>query len=80
MDARAQPVLAYRDHLAQRRRMVVELRTAGLSISQVARQLGLPRSTVERDLAATPHTPPDTVVGLDGKTQPGHRNGHRAGA
>jgi DNA-binding NarL/FixJ family response regulator len=70
----------YREHVAQRRQAVVELRASGLSIAQVAKRLGLAASTVERDLQQTPHTAPDYVVGLDGKRQPGRRNGRPSAA
>jgi hypothetical protein len=41
---------------------------------------GAAASTVERELDLMPHTPPDFVVGLDGKRQPARKNGNRAGA
>ena len=53
----------YRDHVAQRRRVVVELRSSGLSIAAIAKQFGLAASTVERDLQQTPHEPRATCVG-----------------
>jgi hypothetical protein len=70
---------SYPEHLAQRRRAVVELRTSGLSIAAIGRQLGLAASTVERDLDATPHTPPGHVLGLDGKRQPSRHGAARNG-
>ena len=71
----ASPAFAYHEHLAARRQAVVALRQAGLSITKIARQLGLGRTTVERDLQVTPHNPPAYVVGEDGKRQPSRRNG-----
>jgi DNA-binding NarL/FixJ family response regulator len=61
---------SYTEHLVQRRRAVVELRAAGLSIAAVAKQLGLAVSTVERDLDATEHTVPTYARGRDGKMHP----------
>jgi DNA invertase Pin-like site-specific DNA recombinase len=69
----------YRDHVAQRRRVVVELRSSGLSIAAIAKQFGLAASTVERDLQQTPHEPPSHVRGLDGKRQPTRKGAARNG-
>jgi DNA-binding NarL/FixJ family response regulator len=74
------PSFTYREHVAQRRRVVVELRACGLSIAAIGRQLGVAASTVERDLQQTEHAAPDYVVGLDGKRQPSRKNGSRPAA
>ena len=58
---------SYAEHLAARRRVVVELRASGLSTQVIAHRLGLARSTVERDLQQTPHRPPERSVGADSK-------------
>ena len=73
------PAFGYHEHVAHRRRVVVELRASGLSIAAIGRRLGVAASTVERDLEVTPHTPPSHVLGLDGKRQPA-RKGARAQA
>ncbi len=61
----------------QRRRVVVELRESGLSYSQIAAATGCAVSVVERDLQATPHRPPERVLGIDRKSHPTSKNGSR---
>ncbi len=60
----------------RRREVVVQLRESGLRIAQVAASLGPAVATVQRDLEATPHTPPEWVLGRDGKRHPTAKNGH----
>jgi ParB-like chromosome segregation protein Spo0J len=64
-----------RRHLdpAQRREMVAELRSQGHSTRAIAGAVGVDAKTVRNDLLGGDISPPDTVVGADGKRYPSTR-------
>lgn len=67
----ARAVNALRRHLTieQRREQVTQMRSEGRSVREIARTLGIPRSTVSDDIQVSdPGHLPDRVTGADGKT------------
>lgn len=67
----ARAVNALRRHLSieQRREQVAQMRTEGRSVRDIARTLGIPKSTVSDDLQVSdPGHLPERVTGTDGKT------------